>query len=81
MAGTDAATSTQPVGLAYAKGNFDDGRGNTGGVHLYSANNPDTLLNAAALGPSGASAPHNNMMPYLPLNFCIAIEGIFPSRS
>ncbi|HEY9282025.1 MAG TPA: tail fiber protein [Pyrinomonadaceae bacterium] len=27
----------------------------------------------------GGSQPHNNMMPYLVLNFCIALQGIFPS--
>jgi microcystin-dependent protein len=30
---------------------------------------------------TGGSQPHNNMMPYLALNFCIALQGIFPSRN
>jgi microcystin-dependent protein len=34
-----------------------------------------------AIQPAGASQPHNNMQPYLALNFIIALEGIFPSRS
>jgi microcystin-dependent protein len=29
----------------------------------------------------GSSQPHNNMMPYLTLNFCIAMQGVFPPRS
>jgi microcystin-dependent protein len=29
---------------------------------------------------AGASFPHNNMMPYLTLSFCIALQGIFPPR-
>jgi microcystin-dependent protein len=29
----------------------------------------------------GGSQPHNNMMPYLVLNFCIALQGIFPSQT
>ncbi|WP_263349828.1 phage tail protein [Acidicapsa acidisoli] len=29
----------------------------------------------------GGSQPHNNMMPYLTLNFCIALQGVFPPRS
>ena len=37
-------------------------------------------MNGAALGLSGGSLPHNNMMPYLVLNFCIALTGVFPSR-
>jgi len=32
------------------------------------------------LTPAGGSLPHNNLMPYLTLNFCIALQGIFPPR-
>jgi len=31
--------------------------------------------------PSGGGQPHNNLPPYLVLNFCIALVGIFPPRS
>jgi microcystin-dependent protein len=34
----------------------------------------------ASLGQTGGSMPHNNVQPYLVLNYCIAIQGIFPSR-
>ena len=34
-----------------------------------------------ALTPTGGSLPHNNMMPYLTLNFCIALQGVFPPRT
>jgi microcystin-dependent protein len=33
-----------------------------------------------ALMPNGSSSPHNNMQPYLTLNFCIALQGVFPPR-
>lgn len=33
-----------------------------------------------ALAPAGGDQPHNNMQPYLALNFCIALQGIFPPR-
>lgn len=33
-----------------------------------------------ALQPAGGSLPHNNMQPYLAVHFCIAMQGIFPSR-
>jgi microcystin-dependent protein len=33
-----------------------------------------------ALAPSGGGQPHNNLQPYLTLNFCIALQGIFPPR-
>jgi microcystin-dependent protein len=34
-----------------------------------------------AVAPSGGSLPHNNMQPYLTLNFCIALQGVFPPRT
>ena len=33
-----------------------------------------------AVTPAGGSQPHNNMQPYLTLNFCIALQGVFPPR-
>lgn len=33
-----------------------------------------------AVSPAGGGLPHNNMMPYLTLNFCIALQGVFPAR-
>jgi microcystin-dependent protein len=39
-------------------------------------------LATGALGPvAGGSQPHNNMMPFLAVNFCIALQGIFPPRT
>jgi microcystin-dependent protein len=32
------------------------------------------------IAPAGGGTPHNNMMPYLTLNFCIAMQGVFPPR-
>ena len=33
-----------------------------------------------SIAPAGGGLPHNNMQPYLTLNFIIALQGIFPSR-
>ncbi len=38
-------------------------------------------LNPASVTNVGGSQPHNNMMPYLVLNFIIALQGIFPSQN
>src|SRR6202035_136619 len=38
-------------------------------------------LSPGAIAPAGGSLPHNNMMPYLTLNFCIALQGIYPPRT
>ena len=33
------------------------------------------------IAPAGGDQPHNNLMPYLTLNFCIALQGVFPPRT
>ena len=38
-----------------------------------------TSLNPLAVSNVGGSQPHVNMQPFLTLNFCIALQGIFPS--
>lgn len=40
-----------------------------------------TPMSAQALGTTGGSQPHNNMMPYLTYYFNIALQGVFPPRS
>lgn len=40
-----------------------------------------TTLGPTSVTSVGGSQPHNNMMPYLVLNFIIALQGIFPSRN
>ena len=43
--------------------------------------NPIVAMSPQALSVSGGSLPHSNMQPYLTLNFCIAMQGVFPPRS
>jgi len=38
------------------------------------------MMAPQGLPPAGGGLPHNNMQPYLTLNFCIALQGIFPQR-
>ena len=47
----------------------------------YSNAAPDVSMSPLALAVSGQSFPHNNLSPYLVLNFIIALQGIFPPRS
>jgi len=51
--------------------------------NAYQQNRTQNLVQMAfqALTPAGGSLPHNNMMPYLTLNFNIALQGVFPPRS
>jgi microcystin-dependent protein len=56
--------------------------GSQRGMNQYAP--PDThdvQMNATVIHTAGGSQPHNNMPPYLTVNFCIALQGIFPSRN
>src|SRR5579871_5260067 len=49
---------------------------------VYDAtNDPGPVLNPAALGSSGGSQPHDNMIPFLVINFILSLFGIFPSQT
>jgi len=61
-----------------AEGNTWAATATTRPIYAASAN---TTLNAAAIGTTGASQAHNNMQPYTTVSFCIALQGIYPSRS
>ena len=39
------------------------------------------VMSSSAVISAGSSQPHDNMPPYLTLNFCIALQGVFPSRA
>jgi microcystin-dependent protein len=66
-----AAANVSPAGmvLAVASG------------QLYGPLTSPAALNSTSITSFGGSQPHANMQPYLVLNFIIALQGIFPSRS
>ncbi len=70
-ASSSTAGSDQPQGRALARSS-----------HIHTAT-PDasTVMNADMLGGAGGSQPHDNIQPYLAVNFCIALTGIFPPRT
>ena len=51
------------------------------GQAVYSANAPTVAMNAQVLAASGGSQPHDNLQPYLVLNWIISLFGIFPSQT
>jgi microcystin-dependent protein len=68
----DIATPTPNVALARS----------TGGNAYQTETSADVVqMDLSALAPAGGGAPHNNMMPFLTLYFCIALQGVFPPRS
>jgi microcystin-dependent protein len=50
-------------------------------TNTYAAAPDGTAMNAGAIGRSGGSQPLGIIQPFLCLNFCIALQGIFPSRN
>lgn len=55
--------------------------GNGSTINLYGANAAPATLAADSIGSTGGGAAHDNMQPFLVLNFCIALTGTFPSRN
>jgi microcystin-dependent protein len=49
-------------------------------VNMYATGPANAQMDFAALAIAGASLPHNNMPPFLCLEFCIALQGVFPQR-
>lgn len=47
----------------------------------FTNGNPTINLDAAAIGSAGGSQPHDNMVPFLVINFIISMFGVFPSQS
>jgi len=50
-------------------------------LSIYSTSAPNASMDTAALQATGGGSAVNNMQPYLTINFCIAVQGIYPSRS
>jgi microcystin-dependent protein len=70
----DVQGSQQPPG------NNVTAQSHTGTVFLYITEVPTDPM-AAAVGPVGGSQPHENLMPYLAINFIISLFGVFPSQT
>lgn len=59
----------QPAGLSFGTGN-----------NIYFNGSNPALQTSQTLPSQGAGQAHNNLMPYLTLTFCIALQGEFPPR-
>ncbi len=72
VASTSAATSNSPIGNVVRA---------SPSVDVHYSTNPDTNMNSQAITPRGGSQPHENMQPFLCINFIISLFGVFPSQS
>jgi microcystin-dependent protein len=77
--GTAIAANGNQLALASA-GASKTSAGNIATFYSSNTNKATTAMSPQTIGPTGGSQPHNNMMPYLGLNFCIAMQGVFPAR-
>ena len=70
---SEASDSNQATGRRYGQAS----------IASYSplSGSKTVTMNADAVGNAGANAAHDNMQPYLAVNFCIALSGVFPSRN
>ena len=83
MAATGAATAAAPgsnLMLAAANGS-DPTSGDAVTVQIYGPGPANTPLAPQSIGIAGGSQPFGIMQPYLVINYCIAVSGIFPSRN
>jgi microcystin-dependent protein len=51
------------------------------GISLYRTSTPSAALAPQTIGPVGGNQPHDNMQPYLCINYIISLFGIFPSQT
>jgi microcystin-dependent protein len=70
-----AGNQTTPANAALA-----EARTGRVGDLLYAPAGTPAPMHPLALGLTGGGLPHNNLPPYLVLNFAIALQGIFPPR-
>ncbi len=72
LGNSGAGTSNTPAGSVWAV--------NPTSIYIGGAS-ANTTMNPAAISNNGGGQPHDNMLPFSTLNFCIALEGIYPSQS
>lgn len=50
-------------------------------IYAPATSGTSVAMNPASVAPTGGTQPHPNIQPYCTINFCVALAGIFPSRS
>src|SRR5688500_16413605 len=74
MGSSSTASATDPLGNVGA-------RVTAAAVFPYGTDNPAQPLSAQAVNPAGGSQPHENMQPYLCINFILSLFGVFPTQT
>jgi len=71
------ATSGSPNGNYLGQGGLDAGAN----VSIYAGGGSNAVMAASALAPTGGTQPISIIQPYSVINYCVALNGIFPSRN
>ena len=69
LASANSATGPSPAGQVYAA------------ADIYTAAGAPQVMSNQAITPAGGSQPHENLQPYLVVNYIISLFGIFPSQT
>lgn len=67
---TPSGSQAGPAGATWAQS----------ALNQFSTNAPTTAMDPGAIGRAGGSQPHDNMMPFLVINFILSLFGVFPSQ-
>ncbi len=81
----DASTDLRPIppgpDKALAQAFAQQSDGSKVPVNIYGGGAASGAMAPQTIGNTGGSQPHENRQPYLGVNICIALQGIFPSRN
>jgi microcystin-dependent protein len=72
--------NASPLVASTAIPTADTALSRSAGGSNYISQAPNTAMALQELAPAGGSLPHNNMMPYLVMNYVIAMQGVYPQR-
>lgn len=81
MANSNAGTTNNPEAKVPAAAQFQIDRSSPiVPVNAYADSTSGSMMNGQTVSPAGGNQPHNNMQPYLGMNYIICLEGIYPPR-
>jgi microcystin-dependent protein len=77
-------THSHPFLVTNNPGTQINPQGNTTGqpnqIQPYIDDVPSVSMGPTAMGPTGGNQPHDNMMPFLVINFIISLDGVYPTQ-
>lgn len=83
LAATELSAHTHAVLASSATGEASSPENNLWAKNYsqFSTGNPDGVMSPAIIQGAGGSMPHDNMMPFIAINFIIALEGLWPNQN